>query len=132
MPRLRLLKKYPFEEITDSIVIHRGRECMEYNNETSLMQNLDLSSVDDTMKRVIQDAFKPSTVDYLSNDEVANDNVFETLNPITSRFATDRCLRNELINQLSDVLKRKQKEESDEKAKKELKEKYDKFIQSLG
>lgn len=131
MSNLRLLHKYPFEEIIDDRETHRGRTVIRYRNETSLLQTLDLENTDDTIRRSVEKLFAPETVSYLSADEANTDNVFECLNPLTSRYASDRCLRQQIFDELSSQLSRKLEAEKDQKEKKDLKEKYDLFIQSL-
>lgn len=132
MPRLRLLKKYPFDEVIDKKITHNGRQINVFQNETSLLQNLDLSSTDSTLRDCVERAFAPQSVDYLSSEETKTDNIFECLNPITSRFATDRCLRQQILDALSDELNNRLKSEEETKKKEELKKKYDDFIAQLG
>lgn len=131
MSRLRLLRKYPFADVVDATVTHRGKTLNVYKNETSMLQNLDLSSTDDTIRRCVEKAFTPQSVQYLDNDEVKTDNIFDCLNPLTSRYAYDRCLRQQIFDALSDELKKREQVAKDEQEKKELKAKYDEFIKSL-
>lgn len=131
MPKLRLLRKYPFSDVVDCSRTHRGRNVDVYKNETSMLQSLDLSSTDDTLRRCVEKAFAPQNVSYLSGEEIQNDNVFDCLNPLTSRYATDRCLRQQIFDAVSDELKKREQDAKDEKEKKELKAKYDEFIKSL-
>ena len=131
MPRLRLLRKYPFAEVVDSSRTHRGRVVAVYKNETSILQSLDLSSSDDTIRRCVEQAFSPQSVSYLSPEEIKTDNVFDCLNPLTSRYASDRCLRQQILDALSDEMKKRDQDAKDEQEKKELKAKYDEFIKSL-
>lgn len=131
MPKLRLLHKYPFSEVVDTTVIHRGKNVNVLKNETSMLQSLDLSSTDETIRRCVEKAFCPQRVEYLGSDEINTDNVFECLNPLTSRYASDRCLRQQILDALSDEMKKREQAAKDEQEKKELKAKYDQFIKSL-
>lgn len=131
MPKLRLLRKYPFADVVDSTRTHRGRIVSVYKNETSMLQSLDLQSTDDTIRRCVEKAFAPQSVSYLSGEEIKTDNVFECLNPLTSRYATDRCLRQQIFDALSDEMKKREQDAKDEQEKKELKAKYDEFVKSL-
>lgn len=131
MSRFRLLRKYPFADVVDSTITHRGKTINALKNETSMLQNLDLSSTDDTIRRCVEKAFLPQSVQYLSSDEIKTDNIFDCLNPITSRYAYDRCLRQQIFDALSDEMKQREQAAKNEQEKKDLKAKYDEFIKSL-
>lgn len=131
MSKLRLLRKYPFSDVVDTTVTHRGKIVNVLKNETSMLQSLDLSSTDDTIRRCVEKAFSPQRVEYLGSDEIKTDNIFECLNPLTSRYASDRCLRQQILDALSDEMKKREQAAKDEQEKKDLKAKYDEFIKSL-
>lgn len=129
---LRNVLKYPFSEIIDETFTMHGSEHQVIRQEQSLVFNLDVDHVDTTVQEFIQKNFSPEKVDYLSDDEMKSDNVFELISPLGSRFVTDRAMRANLAKEMERYVEERKGEIESKKNAVELKEKYDKFIASLG
>lgn len=123
---------YPFEDVIDDKRTVGGVEMNVIHSEQSLIFNLDVDSVDSTIQQYISDNLSPAAFDGLTDEQLGTDNVFDLISPLSSRFCTDRAMRQQFANELQNYLDKKSKEFEDKKSKDELKAKYDKFIQSLG
>lgn len=128
---LRKCCKYPLAAIIDGEISVDGRSVSVIHTDTSLAFRLDIDTRDYQISRYISDMLSPSNVEYLDTETLSKDNVFDMLNPLTSRFVTDSSMRNNLLSALiSEADKRKS--ELEETAKRdELKKKYDEFISKL-
>lgn len=129
---LRPIITYPFEDVIDDKRTVGGVEMNVIHSEQSLIFNLDVDRVDNTIQQYISDNLSPATFDGLSEEQLSTDNVFDLISPLSSRFCTDRAMRHQFANELRQYLDKKTEELEDKKSKDELKAKYDKFIESLG
>lgn len=128
---LRKCVKYPLENIIDSTIVVDGEDCKVIHTDTSLAFRLDVEEVDLQTRAFVREMLSPSKVQYLDTETLSKDNVFEMLNPLTSRFITDASMRNQVISTLIEESKKRSEELSAAKESAELKKKYDDFIKSL-
>lgn len=123
--------RYPFSSVLDNTVSVHGSEHIQIKQEQSLIFNLDVEHVDNSIRSFIEENFSPSEVSSLSDDDLKTDDVFDLLSPLSSRFCTDRAMRLQFANQLQQYLDEKSESLKKDKESQELKAKYDEFIKTL-
>lgn len=123
--------RYPFSSVLDNCVSVHGSEHIQIKQEQSLIFNLDVDHVDNSIRSYIEQNFSPSEVSSLSDADLKTDNVFDLLSPLSSRFCTDRAMRLQFANQLQQYLDEKSESLKKDKESQELKAKYDEFIKTL-
>lgn len=128
---LRKCCKYPLASIIDGVISVGGRSVNVIHTDTSLAFRLDVDTRDYQMQRYISDMLAPSNVEYLDTETLSKDNVFDMLNPLTSRFVTDSSMRNNLLSALIAEADKRKSELAENAKRDELKKKYDEFISKL-
>lgn len=128
---LRPIIKYPFSTVIDETNRVHGVAHKVIHSEQSLIYNLDIDHTDLSIRNYIEKNFAPQQIDGLDANQLKGDNVFDLISPLSSRFVTDRAMRLQFANEMQKYLDEKKKSFDEDKKSKELKEKYDKFIESL-
>lgn len=128
---LRKCCKYPLASIIDGVISVDGHPAIVIHTDTSLAFRLDVDCRDYQIQRYISDMLAPSNVQYLDTKTLSKDNVFDMLNPLTSRFVTDSSMRNNLISSLIAQAEKRKTELAENAKRDELKKKYDEFISKL-
>ena len=128
---LRKCSKFPLAAIIDGVISVDGRSVSVIHTDTSLAFRLDVDTRDYQMQRYISDMLAPSNVEYLDTKTLSKDNVFDMLNPLTSRFVTGSSMRNNLLSALIAEADKRKSELAENAKRDELKKKYDEFISKL-
>lgn len=128
---LRKCSKYPLSSIIDGVISVDGRSVSVIHTDTSLAFRLDVDTRDYQIQRYLSDMLAPSNVEYLDTKTLSKDNVFDMLNPLTSRFVTDSSMRNNLLSALITEANKRKLELAENAKRDELKKKYDEFIAKL-
>lgn len=128
---LRKCCKYPLAAIIDGVISVDGCSVSVIHTDTSLAFRLDVDTRDYQISRYISDMLAPSNVEYLDTTTLSKDNVFDMLNPLTSRFVTDSSMRNNLLSALIAEADKRKSELAENAKRDELKKKYDEFISKL-
>lgn len=128
---LRKCCKYPLASIIDGVISVDDHPVSVIHTDTSLAFRLDVDTRDYQISRYISDMLAPSNVEYLDTTTLSKDNVFDMLNPLTSRFVTDSSMRNNLLSALIAEADKRKSELAENAKRAELKKKYDEFISKL-
>lgn len=131
MEHLRVVKQYPLDLFCEEKVTFQDVTASRIHTDTSLAFRLDVGEIDQAAANYLNNMLAPSSFEGLSSDQLKSENVFDLLDPLTSRFCTDNCMRNEWIQQAIHIAEENKKALQDRKDKEELKKKYDDFIKSL-
>lgn len=129
---LRKVDVYPLSSVIDDRIMMNGAEQIVIHTEQSLVFNLDVHRSDTSIQEYIQKNLSPSQIDTIPEEQLKGDNVFDLVNPLSSRFITDRAMRANLAKEMQAYLEERKSEIEDQKNKEEIKTKYDNFIKSLG
>lgn len=128
---LRKCCKYPLAAIIDGVISVDDNPVSVIHTDTSLAFRLDVDTRDYQIQRYISDMLAPSSVEYLDTNTLSKENVFDMLNPLTSRFVTDSSMRNNLLSALIAEANKRKSELAENAKRDELKKKYDEFISKL-